>query len=55
MDNRSVQATSYNHWDTLSDKDSVSLQVSRWGEVGGVRLVALICCITLAGHSPVRQ
>ena len=53
MDNRSVQATSYNHWDTLSDKDSVSLQVSRGG--GGVRLVALICCITWAGHSPFRQ
>ena len=28
MDNRSVHVTSYNHWDTLSDKDSVSLQVS---------------------------
>ena len=27
LDNRSVHVTSYNHWDTLSDKDSVSLQV----------------------------
>jgi len=25
-DNRSIVATSYSHWDTLSDKDSVSLQ-----------------------------
>ena len=26
-DNRSIVATSYSHWDTMSDKDSVSLQV----------------------------
>jgi hypothetical protein len=32
MDNRSMQVTSYNHWDTLSDKDSVSLQVSTVGK-----------------------
>ena len=28
-DNRSIVATSYSHWETLSDKDSVSLQVRR--------------------------
>jgi hypothetical protein len=39
MDNRSVQATSYNHWDTLSDKDSVSLQVSTRQSVFSLRCV----------------
>ena len=32
-DSRSVVAT--NHWDTMSDKDSVSLQVIRWFLIGG--------------------